>query len=182
MTACLVIDTVAEHSPVWTEKIRSRAFLSDKGIWGLVSRLPKNYLIFPSPFTFDKRNKTCTFSSRKYRATNRYTTQKSDHISLLDFCKFYFSREKCPSLHSHTLLMSLLFSITYICEKLFSRIRYKKNKISLETSKKHLESSLRMTTAAIKREWWVSYTKTRSNIPLVLGLRCSLSLHFNKKH
>jgi len=55
-------------------------------------------------------------------------------------------REKYPLLHKHTLFMSLLPGV-YICEQLFSRM---KSKISRRIFDKHLESSLKIATTAIK--------------------------------
>ena len=46
-----------------------------------------------------------------------HSTQKFDHVSnLLAFYKNYLTREKYPSIQTHTL--SFLFSSMYICEQL----------------------------------------------------------------
>jgi len=83
--------------------------------------------------------------------------------------------EKYPSLRNHTFFTSLLFGTTYICEELFSRMKYRKSKISSEISDKHLDRSLRMAATATEPDWWVSITKTKSQIPLVLWFCCPLS-------
>lgn len=59
----------------------------------------------------------------------RYSTQKSDHVSLPNFPKTSLTREKYPSLHNHTLFVSSLFGRIYTGEQL-SRMRDRKSKIS----------------------------------------------------
>ena len=45
--------------------------------------------------------------------------EKSDHVSLLDFCKAYITKEEHPLFHSNTLLMSvLLVGGMHICDQL----------------------------------------------------------------
>lgn len=55
----------------------------------------------------------------------------------------YFSRERNPLLHNHSLFMSFLFGSTHIYEKLFSRRKHRKSKISFKTSDENPKSSLR---------------------------------------
>lgn len=50
-----------------------------------------------------------------------------NHTSLPDIHKPSLSREKCPSLHKHTLFTSSLFGSVHICEQLFTRMKYRKN-------------------------------------------------------
>jgi len=47
--------------------------------------------------------------------------------------KAYVTREKYPLLHDHTSFMTSLFGNTYVSE-LFSRMKYRKNKISSKIS------------------------------------------------
>ena len=58
-------------------------------------------------------------------------------------------------------------------EELFWRTKYRKSKISSKISDNHPENSLRIATAAIRPDWCASFTKARSNIPLVVCFCCS---------
>ena len=99
---------------------------------------------------------------------------KYSNISLPDVYKTHLTRGKYPLLHSHALFVSALFGNMYICEQLFSRMKYRKSKITSKISDKHLENSLRIAASSIKLQRYVSFTKTRPNIPLILCFCCSL--------
>jgi len=104
---------------------------------------------------------TCKFSNGTYRVAIRYSTQKSDHVSLLGFYKPCCSGEKYPSLHSLDLFMSPLFDSTYVCEQLFSRMKHRKSRISSKISDKHFENSVRIATTAIKPNSFISFTNKK---------------------
>jgi len=57
------------------------------------------------------------FSSGMYGIVIRYSTSKSDHVSLQDIHNPCLSREIYPLLHSHTVFMSSLFGRTHIMNK-----------------------------------------------------------------
>lgn len=61
----------------------------------------------------------CKFSNWMYRVSVRCSTKKSDHVSLPDCYKSYFTREIYPSIHNHAIFMPSLFGSTYTCEQLF---------------------------------------------------------------
>ncbi|VVC33838.1 HAT, C-terminal dimerisation domain [Cinara cedri] len=63
--------------------------------------------------------------------------------------KLYLPKETYPVLHHHALLMFSLFSSTYICEQLFSRMKNTKSKNRSTISDEHLESCLRVFTTSI---------------------------------
>jgi len=107
-------------------------------------------------------------SSGRYRVAVRYSTQKFGRVSLPDFYKPYLNREKYPSLLNHALFMQLPFGSMDGSEYLSSRIKYGKSKISSKISDEHRKDSLRIATTSIKPNWYISFIKTRSNIPLVL--------------
>jgi len=54
--------------------------------------------------------------------------QVKDLTMLLHSHKHYVTREKLSSLHNHSLFMSSLLGSTYICEQLFSRMKYRSKK------------------------------------------------------
>lgn len=64
---------------------------------------------------------TCKFSNEMHRVAIRYSTEKLDHVSLLDFHKPSFIREKYPSLHSHSLSMSSLLAVRIFVNNCFQR-------------------------------------------------------------
>jgi len=57
---------------------------------------------------------TCKFSNGIYRVAVRYSTQKSDCGSLIDFHNLCLRREKYPSLHNHTIFVSSFFVSIHI--------------------------------------------------------------------
>ena len=81
-------------------------------------------------------------------------------------------------------IMSLLFGSRYFCEQLFSRMKYRKSKMSSKILDKHLEDLLRIATTSIETDWCVSFTKARSHITLVLcpSLFCMCFNEKKKKH
>lgn len=76
--------------------------------------------------------------------------EKFHCVPLLDFYKLYLPKDKYPSLHDQALFMASLFGSTYICEQLFSRMKYTKSKNRSKISDEHLESSLRIATTSIE--------------------------------
>ena len=159
-------DTLAKQRSE-RQRTHSHAFCFGKGISDTVSSWYK-YI-------------TCRFSNGTYRVAIRYSTQKSDHVCSPNLHKTSLTREKCPLLRSQTLLMSSLCDSTYMCEQL-PRMKHRMSKISSKISGKHLESSVRIATSAIKPAWCVGFTKTRSRIPLVLWFCSSLFLLGFKKN
>jgi len=57
----------------------------------------------------------------------------------------------------------------YLCEQLFSRMKQRKNEISSKISDKYLENSLSIAATDLES---ISFTKARSNFPLVLWFCC----------
>jgi len=124
---------------------------------------------------------TCKFSSGTYWFTIRHSTEKLDHVSLAEFYKASFVRERCPSLHNHTSFISLLFGSLYNCEQLCSRMKHRKSKISSKNSDEHLENLVRIATTSTKTAWCINLTSTRLSITLLLIFFLLFSLCFNKK-
>ena len=75
--------------------------------------------------------------------------EKLDLVSLLDFHRSCFPRNKYPLLHNHASFMPPLFGSNYICEQLFSRMKHIKSKIRTKIGDEHLENSLSIATASI---------------------------------
>lgn len=165
-------DTLAKHSA-----------LNGKEHTAMLSVLVKEFqTLFPVDlYIYIDIYITCRFSNGTYRVAIRYSTQKSDHVCSPNLHKTSLTREKCPLLRSQTLLMSSLCDSTYMCEQL-PRMKHRMSKISSKISGKHLESSVRIATSAIKPAWCVGFTKTRSRIPLVLWFCSSLFLLGFKKN
>lgn len=66
-------------------------------------------------FVFNQHKyNTWKISNGMYKVAIRYSTQGKIWSCLPDFKKPYLSRENYPSLHSHTLFLSLLFGSMYI--------------------------------------------------------------------
>ena len=78
--------------------------------------------------------------------------EEFDHVSLLDFYRYYLPKDKYPLLHNNAIFMSSLFDTTYICEQLFSKIKHIKSKIRTKISGEHLESSLSIATTSTKAD------------------------------
>ena len=70
--------------------------------------------------------------------------------SLLDFYKNNVSREKYPGICKHTMFMISLSGSTYLCEQVFSRMKYTKSSERSQLSDSHLEDSLRVATTTFE--------------------------------
>ena len=70
--------------------------------------------------------------------------------SLLDFYKNHVSREKYLGICKHAMFMISLFGSTYLCEQVFSRIKYTKSPERFQLSDSHLEDSLRVATTTFE--------------------------------
>ena len=77
---------------------------------------------------------------------------KFNSSSLLDFYKNYVSREKYPGICKHAMFMISLFGSTYLCEQVFSRMKYTKSPERSQLSDSHLEESLRVATTKIETD------------------------------
>ena len=75
---------------------------------------------------------------------------KFNSSSLIDFFKNYVSREKYPGICKHAMFMISLFGSTYLCEQVFSRMKYTKSPARSLLSDSHLEDSLRAATMTFK--------------------------------
>ena len=75
---------------------------------------------------------------------------KFNSSSLLDFYKKYISREKYPGICKHAMFMISLFGSTYLCEQVFSRMKYTKSPERSQLSDSHLEDSLRVATTTFE--------------------------------
>ena len=115
---------------------------------------------------------TCEFSNWMYSVAIRHSTQKSDCVSSLNFTRLI--REKYPLFYNQALVTSSLFSSMYVCEQLFSRMKQWKNKISSKVSDEYLENSVRISATSTELDWCINFTRTWSNIPVVLCFCCSL--------
>ena len=78
-----------------------------------------------------------------------------------------FIREKYPLLHSRTLFMSLLLAVHTFVSNCCQGWRTGRVKLH--------KNSWRIATTATEPDWCISFTKTRSNIPLALCFCCFLS-------
>jgi len=67
----------------------------------------------------------------------------------LYFDKPYLSRA-ISLIHNNALFMSWPFGSTCICERLFSRVKYRRREILTKISTEHPESSLRIAATAVK--------------------------------
>ena len=91
----------------------------------------------------------------------------------LYFDKPYLSRA-ISLIHNNALFMSWPFGSTCICERLFSRVKYRRREILTKISTEHPESSLRIAATAVKPAWCIGFARTGSHIPQVLCFCCSL--------
>lgn len=97
---------------------------------------------------------TCKFSNWMYMVEFRHSIQiKMWSCLFARFFKIYLATGKYPSLHNHTLIMSLLFGNKYTCEQLFSRMRHRKSKMRSKISDVHFQNSLRIAVTASEPDW-----------------------------
>lgn len=171
-------DILAEYSPVSRKETGSYAFIN-KSIWGQVSMLPKTCHFFCMSLTpISVRMNTWSAHFQTYRLTVRFSTQNLDHVSLLNCHDLPLIREKYPSLHCHTLFVSLLLAVCSLVNNCFQRWSTEKNKISSKVSNEHLESSLRIVDTSTEADISVTNKKvTYPNSFMVLLLS-----FFNKKY
>jgi hypothetical protein len=74
---------------------------------------------------------------------------KFNNFSLLDFYKNYVSQEKYRGIHRDAVFMTSLFGSTYLCEKVFTRMKHVNCTTRLRIMDRHLDSSLRVSTSSI---------------------------------
>jgi hypothetical protein len=74
---------------------------------------------------------------------------ESNSFPLLDFYKNYFSQERYPSIHRHTVFMTSLFGSTYLSKQVFTRMKHVKCVMRPQITDRHLESSLHVATLSI---------------------------------
>ena len=101
--------------------------------------------------------------------------EKFDNYSLLDFNKLYLPKEKYLKLQNHALFLSSLFGSTCICEEIFSRMKYTKNKTRIKISD-HLENLLKIVTTCIKPNIEALLSKKVKHLTDFILLFCALIL------
>jgi len=67
----------------------------------------------------------------------------------------------------HSLFMSLLFGSTYICEQLFSWMKYRKSKSRIKISYEYLENSLEIATTSIRPDTDTFISKKKVKYPTI---------------
>ena len=70
-------------------------------------------------------------------------------LSLVEFYQKYLTNDKFPVLRKHAKTIAVLFGSTYVCEQLFSRMKYAKNKLRTRLKDDHLETVMRLSTSTI---------------------------------
>ena len=71
-------------------------------------------------------------------------------VPLLEFYQQYLTPQRVPSLVKHAKEVAVLFVSTYVCEQLFSKMKYVKSKFRTRLSENHLDSVLRLATYNLK--------------------------------
>ena len=66
------------------------------------------------------------------------------------FYKDFFPKDTYPRLYRHALRMASLFGSTYLCEKLFSNMKFTKNKYPTSLTDEHLQGQLRLATSTTR--------------------------------
>lgn len=77
------------------------------------------------------------------------TLKDKFNLGLLEFYSKYILISDFPKIRDHALKMTSLFGTTYLCEQLFSRMKYVKSKARTRITDVHLENSLRIATTTI---------------------------------
>ena len=75
---------------------------------------------------------------------------KFNSSSSIDFYKNYVSREIYPGICKHAMFMISLFGSTYLCERVFFKMKYTKSPARSLLSDSHLEDSLRVATTTFE--------------------------------
>lgn len=77
------------------------------------------FYIFATPFSVDVNSLSGNFQMDGLELQSDIPLKEIfGHLSLPDFYKTYYNREKYPSLHNHASFMSSLFGRIYISEQL----------------------------------------------------------------
>ena len=71
-------------------------------------------------------------------------------VHLLEFYQHYLTPQRFPSLVKYAKAVAVLFGSTYVCEQLFSNIKYVKSKLRTRLSENYLDSVLRLATSNLK--------------------------------
>lgn len=75
--------------------------------------------------------------------------EKFNQVSLKEFYKTYWDKQKYSAFYKHALSMISLFGNTNTCEQLFSRMKHIKSQIRTRITDEHLENCLRVATTSI---------------------------------
>ena len=90
----------------------------------------------------------CAFQAKlrlwEFQLKSRYRD-----LSLVEFYQKYLTNDKFPVLRKHAKTIAVLFGSTYVCEQLFSRMKYAKNKLRTRLKDDHLETVMRLSTSTI---------------------------------
>lgn len=147
-------DTLAKHTFVRSERYASLLSTLIEEFENRFQDFKENrtfFSIFSTPFSVDINTIPASFQMECIELQSDIQLKEKFHcVPLLDFYKLYLPKDKYPSLHDQALFMASLFGSTYICEQLFSRMKYTKSKNRSKISDEHLESSLRIATTSIE--------------------------------
>lgn len=147
-------DCLAKYTPVRSERYASFLSILIEEFESRFQDFRENHAlfsIFATPFSVDINTIPAIFQMEcSELQSDIQLREKFNSVSLLDFYKLYLPKDKYPSLHNQAVFMTSLFGSTYICEQLFSRMKYTKSKTRSKISDEHLENSLRIATTSME--------------------------------
>lgn len=146
--------TLAAHKPVSCTKYAALVFDLIKEFQCRFQDFRKNeenFKLFSTPFSLDINKLPSNLQMECIELqSDIQLKEKFGNVSLLEFYKNHLPCDKYPNFYNHALLMSSAFGSTYICEQLFSKMKYTKNQHRTKITDKHLEYALRLATSSIE--------------------------------
>ena len=106
--------------------------------------------MFATPFSVKINPLATNFQLQYIELQSDIQLKKTlSHLFTRPLYDLFYHRKISVASHPRV-IRSSLFGSMHICKQIFSRMKYRKIKISLKNSDKHLENSLRIATTAIE--------------------------------
>ena len=85
--------------------------------------------------------------------TNLMTSKRPKDECLIEFYKMYLQNsDNYPNIMEHARKMACIFGSTYVCEQLFSKMKFIKNKLRTLLNDVNLNSTLRLASSSFKAD------------------------------
>lgn len=106
--------------------------------------------LFARPFSFNVNDAPGNMQMELTDLQCNSELKEKYKLGLLEFYSKYIDKDNFPNIRMHALKMMSLFGSTYLCEQLFSRMNFVKNKSRSRLTDAHLQNSLKVSISSIR--------------------------------